>query len=150
VSQCPTSLGFLIDESLCPELADLATARGFRAVAVSRSVRLRGRGDAVIAAYAIDNDMTVVTNNAVDFERIYVRREIHPGLILICSHHSKLRKKAIQLEMMRQALDEVERDSLCQEVLRLTARLSRADLLIDLERFFLPELAAAEVLDDEC
>lgn len=143
MSNCPDNLGFLIDENLTPELASVIAARGFRAHVVSRDKKLRGRSDAVIARYAIDNDLIVVTNNVVDFEKIYVRRECHPGLIFICAESPVLRRKECQLTMMDIALDEIQRDCLCQEAVRVTARKGRRRTMkVDIDRFYLPDLEA--------
>ncbi len=140
MSNCPPNLGFLIDENLSPGLADEVTARGFRGFSVARNTKLRGRGDAIIARHAIDNDLVLVTNNVVDFEEIYIAKECHPGLVFICSENSKLRKRSVQLEMMRWAIDEIMSDCLCQEAIRLTARLERKELVIDIGRYYLPDL----------
>ena len=135
--------GFLIDEDLSPELADLATARGFHALAVTRNIKLRSRGDHIIARYAVDNDLILVTNNRVDFERIYQNRELHPGLVFLTTEHPKLRKLVNQKYMMAKALDEVERKNLLQEALLITARTGKVpgEFRLSIERFYLPELA---------
>jgi predicted nucleic acid-binding protein len=36
-----------------------------------------------IAAYAVDRDMILVTNNATDFRALYEREEVHPGLVIL-------------------------------------------------------------------
>jgi predicted nuclease of predicted toxin-antitoxin system len=133
---------FLIDEDLSAELADMATARGFHALAIVRIPRFRGRGDPVVARYALENDMILVTNNRVDFERVYLRKEVHPGLAFICAEHTKLRTLRYQKVMMQLILDEVEKDAPVQEAIVVTARYGkkRCDVAITLERFHLPKL----------
>jgi predicted nuclease of predicted toxin-antitoxin system len=68
-------LGILIDENLSPGLVEVAQARGLVSLSVARMKRLRGRRDHVIARYAIDNDLTLVTNNMVDFDVVTVWKD---------------------------------------------------------------------------
>ncbi len=145
MSNCPPNLGFLIDENLSPEMVNVITTRGFRAHAVARDRKLRGRGDTVIARYAIEHDLILVTNNAVDFERIYAHKEYHPGIILICTENAKLRKKDVQLKLIELAIDEIEKDCLCQEVVQITARKVGRYMDVEVARFYLPDLDAASV-----
>lgn len=142
MSNCPDNLGFLIDENLTPELATVIAARGFRAHVVSRDRKLKGRSDAVIARFAIENDLIIVTNNVVDFEKIYIRKEYHPGLVFICAESPQLRRKDCQLKMMEVALDEIQTDCLCQEALRITARKGggKRNIKVDIDRFYLPDI----------
>jgi predicted nuclease of predicted toxin-antitoxin system len=112
--------GVLIDECLSATLADIATHRGLVALAVNRLRRLRGRGDHVVARYALVNEYVLVTNNLVEFERIYQELEFHPGIVFFdCP--SKLRKKAWQAKMMEMALDELELEDPVQQAIVISA-----------------------------
>lgn len=142
-------IGFLIDEDLTHELADMATARGFPAFAVTRMVKLRARGDHIISRYAVDRELILVTNNLVDFERIYQAQEYHPGLVFICGP-TKLRTKYYQRLMMEHALSEIERECLLQEALCVTTRRDKGDVLITLERYNLPEISAGGSMAAQC
>jgi predicted nuclease of predicted toxin-antitoxin system len=73
---------FLIDECLHPSLADLANEMGFAAHHVDR-LGLKGMRDRQLLELAIQRDLTLVTNNAFDFRRLYARTSIHSGLVLI-------------------------------------------------------------------
>jgi len=42
-----------------------------------------GASDRSLAREALERDLVLVTNNAVDFRKIYARQEIHPGLVII-------------------------------------------------------------------
>jgi predicted nuclease of predicted toxin-antitoxin system len=108
-------LGILIDENLSPGLVEVAQARGLVSLSVARMKRLRGRRDHVIARYAIDNDLTLVTNNMVDFEAIYRSKEAHPGLIFLCAPDNRLLTRAHQLRMLEAALDECHEEEPIQQ-----------------------------------
>ena len=73
---------FLIDECLSPTLARLANAQGFDAAHVTNR-SLTSCSDRRLAAFCLDHDLVMVTNNAVDFQRIYSDLPLHPGLIII-------------------------------------------------------------------
>lgn len=143
-NQHHSTTGFLIDEDLSPELADMAIARGYTAFAVTRNFRLRGRSDHIIARYALDRELVVVTNNLVDFERIYQNKDYHPGLVFICSTRTKLRTKRYQLMMMEHVLDDIERECLLQEALEIMAFEQDGEVRFQLDRYYLPELANSE------
>ena len=63
--------GFLIDECLSGDLADLANKYDYYAIATTRMGRWRGRSDYSVAKFAIDRDFILVTNDRHDFEAIY-------------------------------------------------------------------------------
>ena len=137
--------GLLIDENLSPELADLAISRGFHSIAVARMWRLRGRGDHIIARYALDRELILVTNNLVDFERIYDDREFHPGLIFITAIGPKLMKLPHQLAMFSAGMDEVEEDEPIEEVILVTASpAGRNSAKYTVERYELPDVSDAQ------
>jgi predicted nuclease of predicted toxin-antitoxin system len=73
---------FLIDECLSLDLVGEAHRAGFEAYHLAH-VGKAGWEDWNVAAFAADNGMIVVTNNATHFRRLYRRQELHPGLILI-------------------------------------------------------------------
>ena len=73
---------FFIDECLTPDLVGLAQSRGFEATHVTFLGR-NGRPDWYLVPLAIAGDYIFVTNNAKDFRRIYLKLEVHPGLIVI-------------------------------------------------------------------
>lgn len=145
LSATANPLGILVDENLSPELADAAADRGFPSQAVARLWRLRGRGDHVIARHAVNGNMILITNNLVDFERIYQELKAHPGIVFfVC--HSKLRKKAWQLKMMEIALDEIETEEPIQQaiVVRASPR-GRNSATLSVDRYYLPDVAAENI-----
>jgi predicted nuclease of predicted toxin-antitoxin system len=75
-------LVFLIDECLHPSLVDVANAMGFAAHHVDR-LGLKCAQDRQLLERAVQQDLTLVTNNAIDFRKLYARASIHSGLVLI-------------------------------------------------------------------
>lgn len=114
--------GFLIDECLSHELADLARERGYHALATTRMSRLRKRDDYRVATYAVDRDLILVTNDMYDLERIYERFAIHPGIVFITAGRAKLRTRPYQRRMFELVLDEVEESDPVSEAILVTAK----------------------------
>jgi predicted nuclease of predicted toxin-antitoxin system len=73
---------FLIDECLSIDLVSTANQAGHEAYHIARVGRA-GWKDWNVARRAEDGDFVLVTNNASDFRRIYARRQIHAGLIIM-------------------------------------------------------------------
>ncbi len=102
----PHRFFLLIDEQLSRLLVKTAALRGFRAVHVN-DVGLNTRHDKQIARYAVEHDMIVVTRNRSDFEQIYWRRELHPGLIFLVANDGQPFSAEDQAAMLDAALDEL-------------------------------------------
>lgn len=73
---------FLIDECLTTDLISIASAAGHDAQHLAWMGKA-GWKDWNIARYAAQRDFVLVTNNAVDFLKIYATAELHPGLIIV-------------------------------------------------------------------
>lgn len=73
---------FLIDECLHLSLVNVANQAGFEAHHVVH-LGLQGAPDHELIARIRDEEAVFVTNNALDFERLYAKEAIHPGLIII-------------------------------------------------------------------
>ena len=73
---------FLVDECLHTTLAAVAQQRGYECHHVVW-LGLAGATDRELLARAIAEDFTFVTNNAMDFRRLYAGSEIHAGLVII-------------------------------------------------------------------
>jgi len=73
---------FLIDECLHESLTGVAQAAGFEATHVNH-LGLSGQPDWALAARIVKDDFTFVTNNRVDFVRIFGGMELHAGLIVL-------------------------------------------------------------------
>ena len=73
---------FLIDECLSLDLVGEAHRAGYEAYHVGH-VGKAGWKDWNVAAFALAQDMIVVTNNATDFRVLFRRVQLHSGLLLI-------------------------------------------------------------------
>ena len=73
---------FLVDECLHESLVGVAHVAGFGATHVNH-LGLSGKPDWEVAARALKDEFTLVTNNRTDFLRLFRPMELHPGLIII-------------------------------------------------------------------
>jgi predicted nuclease of predicted toxin-antitoxin system len=73
---------FLIDECLHEPLIGVAHGGGFEATHVNH-LGLSGRPDWELAERIVKDEFTFVTNNRVDFIRLFGKMELHAGLIVI-------------------------------------------------------------------
>jgi predicted nuclease of predicted toxin-antitoxin system len=73
---------FLIDECLHQSLVVVAHTTGFEATHVNY-LGLSGYPDWALAERILEDEYTFVTNNRVDFIRLFQRIEIHTGLIIL-------------------------------------------------------------------
>jgi predicted nuclease of predicted toxin-antitoxin system len=73
---------FLIDECLHESLVGVAHRAGFEATHVNH-IGLSGKPDWGLAERIIEDEFTFVTNNRVDFIRLFDKMELHGGLIVI-------------------------------------------------------------------
>ena len=73
---------FLIDECLHESLVGVAHGAGFEATHVNH-LGLSGKPDWALADRILRDEFTFVTNNRVDFIRLFARMKLHAGLIII-------------------------------------------------------------------
>lgn len=100
---------FLIDECLSPTLAQDAIDRGF---VLSTHVvwrGLQGAPDWRICSYAMDHGFILVTNNIMDFRKLYARHSPHPGLICLTLDRDN-KSRGLQRRLFGQALDALAED----------------------------------------
>ena len=72
----------LIDECLHISLTKVANEQGHECQHVIYC-GLTSWQDHAIVHYAVSKDFVFVTNNAVDFRRLYGKEQLHPGLVII-------------------------------------------------------------------
>lgn len=73
---------FLIDECLHESLIGVAHSAGFQATHVNH-LGLSGKPDWELAERIVKDEITFVTNNRIDFIRLFGEMELHAGLIVI-------------------------------------------------------------------
>lgn len=73
---------FLIDECLHESLVGVAHDAGFEATHVNH-LGLSGKLDWELTDRIVADEFTFVTNNRVDFIRLFGRMELHAGLIIL-------------------------------------------------------------------
>ena len=72
----------LIDECLHTSLVKVATDRLYEAYHVVH-LGMSGLKDHELMLRIRDENFTLVTNNAIDFRRLFRKEQIHPGLVII-------------------------------------------------------------------
>ena len=105
---------FLIDECLHTSLVAVAQARNYEAHHVVY-LGMQGWKDSEVLRRVEERDYTLVTNNAVDFRRLYARVPIHAGLIIVIPNVIP----ALQRELMGAVLDHVGRGGLINTVVEV-------------------------------
>lgn len=111
---------FLIDECLSPGLVRLAHDAGFAATSV-RDRGWCGLPDREIIRRAVEHDLTLVTNNAVDFRGscppkaggLYALEDLHAGLVCLNTAtgmlHRDLQRATFSVLLQQLPLDMVNR-----------------------------------------
>jgi len=85
---------FLIDECLSIDLVLIASAAGHEAQHVAH-VGKAGWKDWNVARYACTGDFVLVTNNAVDFRRLYATIPLHAGLVIIIPNVNRVMQQLL-------------------------------------------------------
>ncbi|HVH81463.1 MAG TPA: DUF5615 family PIN-like protein [Stellaceae bacterium] len=113
---------FLIDECLTIGLAVDAHAAGFEAYHVAH-IGKAGWQDWNVAEFAVRGDLILVTNNGLDFLKVYQRGGVHPGLVIIIpSVHLEAQRTLFQaaLDALRDISD--LRDKSWRSILPIRSR----------------------------
>jgi predicted nuclease of predicted toxin-antitoxin system len=90
---------FLIDECLHTSLVETARQASHEAHHVVY-LGMSGWKDSAILQRVEERDYTLVTNNAVDFRRLYAKADLHAGLVIILPNVIP----ALQRELFRAVL----------------------------------------------
>jgi predicted nuclease of predicted toxin-antitoxin system len=72
-----------IDECLSPELAKRLNETGVHDAVHPRDYGRLGEPDHIVLRRCLDEDRTIVTQNARDFRNLVGRADVHPGLIIL-------------------------------------------------------------------
>ena len=73
---------FLIDECLSPALVSIVNQAGFECTCV-RDRGLLGAKDSKLMKFLLEEDFTLVTENADDFRALFGTAELHAGLVCL-------------------------------------------------------------------
>ena len=85
---------FLIDECLHESLVGVAHDAGFEATHVNH-LGLSGKPDWELAGRIVKDEFTFVTNNRVDFIRLFGEMELHTGLVVLVPNVSPALQRAL-------------------------------------------------------
>jgi predicted nuclease of predicted toxin-antitoxin system len=91
---------FLIDECLHESLVGVAHAAGFEAMHVNH-LGLSGKADWELAERIVKDEFTFVTNNRVDFLRLFGKKDLHPGLIVLVPNVVPSLQRALLVSALR-------------------------------------------------
>jgi predicted nuclease of predicted toxin-antitoxin system len=105
---------FLIDECLHTSLLEIARASGHEAHHVVY-LGMQGWKDHEVMERVQEGDYTFVTNNAVDFRRLYRYLPIHAGLIILLPSVAP----AMQGKLFKAAVDEIGDRDLIDQILEI-------------------------------
>ena len=96
---------FLFDECITPTLRSIAHEFGHFGFSVN-DLKRDGESDEALAILAQDRDYVIVTNNRIDFVRIYKRFELHAGLVVILPSVEKETQCRLFASILRRLGDE--------------------------------------------
>ena len=105
----------LIDECLHTSLVKIATDRLYEAYHVAH-LGMSGLTDHELMLRIRDEDFTLVTNNAIDFRRIFRKEQIHPGMVILVPNVPP----AIQRALLETVLDYIGDRDLVNRAVEIT------------------------------
>ncbi len=105
----------LIDECLHTSLVKVATDRLYEAYHVAH-LGMSGLKDHELMLRIRDEDFTLVTNNAIDFRRLFQKEQIHPGLVIVVPNVPP----AIQRALLETVLDYIGDRDLVNRAVEIT------------------------------
>ena len=85
---------FLIDECLHESLVGVAHDAGFEATHVNH-LGLSGKPDWELVERIVEDEFTFVTNNRVDFVRLFGKMELHAGLVILVPNVAPALQRAL-------------------------------------------------------
>ena len=105
----------LIDECLHTSLVKVATDRLYETYHVAH-LGMSGLKDHELMLRIRDEDFTLVTNNAIDFRRIFRKEQIHPGMVILVPNVPP----AIQRVLLEAVLDYIGDRDLVNRAIEIT------------------------------
>lgn len=92
------------DEDLSPTLVQVAVERGFEATC-NRDRKMLGSKDPELRRAVQTEGFVLVTDNAADFRPMFVRDEIHPGLVVVPGSVPRDRQQALTSVVIEYIVD---------------------------------------------
>ena len=105
----------LIDECLHTSLVKVATDRLYEAYHVAH-LGMSGLKDHELMLRIRDEDFTLVTNNAIDFRRLFRKEQVHPGMVILVPNVPP----AIQRVLLEAVLDYIGDRDLVNRAIEIT------------------------------
>ena len=124
---------FLIDECLHTSLVKIAHHRQYEAYHVAH-LGMGGLKDHELMAKVRAEEFTFVTNNAVDFRRLFRHEAIHPGLVILIPNATP----SVQRALFSAVLDFIGDRDLVNRVIEVNLR---GETSVIREYEFPPEIA---------
>jgi predicted nuclease of predicted toxin-antitoxin system len=87
------------DEDLSPTLVRVAHELGFEGTC-NRDRGVLGISDATLRKLVQREGFVLVTDNASDFRPMYVRDDVHPGLIVVPAGHGRARQQTLTRDVI--------------------------------------------------
>jgi predicted nuclease of predicted toxin-antitoxin system len=87
------------DEDLSPTLVRVAHELGFEGTC-NRDRGVLGISDATLRKLVQREKFVLVTDNASDFRPMYVRDDVHPGLIVVPAGHGRARQQTLTRDVI--------------------------------------------------
>lgn len=125
----------LIDECLHTSLVKVATDRQYEAYHVAH-LGMSGLKDHEVMRTIREQDFTFVTNNAVDFRRMFRREPIHAGLVIIIPNVPP----AVQRALLVTVLEYIGDRDLVNKAVEIDLR----DDIAEIEMYDIPPQASIE------
>jgi predicted nuclease of predicted toxin-antitoxin system len=102
-ARCVSAPRFLVDENLSVTLPTIARTRGYEATHVNHH-GLHQSKDWEIIKVLVEQDLVLVTNNAIEFRGRFERLEAHPGVVFLLPSVPR----SAQIELFSAALDVID------------------------------------------
>jgi predicted nuclease of predicted toxin-antitoxin system len=125
----------LIDECLHTSLVKVATDRQYEAYHVAH-LGMSGLKDQELMRTIREKDFTFVTNNAVDFRRIFRREPIHAGLLIIIPSVAPVLQRALLASVLEYVGD--------SDLVNKAVEINLKDDIVEIEMYDIPPLASTE------
>ena len=112
----------MVDECLPHRFVKRLGERGYPDSVHPIHIGMRGRGDHLILARALDEDRIVITNNAKDYRDLLAKEPIHPGAIMLPNAELEESWRLLQVALSFIELQLVPADYMVNRVIEVSAQ----------------------------